>query len=40
MVSLHRVSQPLATPETAGAFLFGLRLMAIDGRGEDVADAP
>lgn len=34
----HRICRPLATPETAGAFLFGLRLMAIDGTFEDVAD--
>ena len=34
----HRVCRPLATPETLGAFLFGLRLMAIDGSTEDVAD--
>jgi hypothetical protein len=36
----HQVCQPLATPETAGAFLFGLRLMAIDGTTEDVPDTP
>lgn len=36
----HRVCRPLATPETPGAFLFGLRLMAIDGTTEDVADTP
>lgn len=36
----HRVCQPLATPDTAGAFLFGLRLMAIDGSTENVADTP
>ena len=36
----HRVCRPLATPETAGAFLFGLRLMAIDGSSEDVTDTP
>lgn len=34
----HRVCRPLAKPETAGAFLFGLRLMAIDGSTEDVPD--
>jgi hypothetical protein len=34
----HQVSQPLATPQTRGAFLFGLRLMAIDGTTEDVPD--
>jgi hypothetical protein len=36
----HQVCQPLATEATAGAFLFGLRLMAIDGTVEDVADTP
>ena len=36
----HRVCRPLATPETPGAFLFGLRLMAIDGTVEDVPDTP
>lgn len=36
----HRVCQPMATPETPGAFLFGLRLMAIDGTIEDVPDTP
>ncbi len=36
----HRVCQPLATPETAGAFLFGLRMMAIDGSTENIADTP
>jgi hypothetical protein len=41
MVTLfHHVCQPLATPQTQGAFLFGLRLMAIDGTVEDVADTP
>jgi hypothetical protein len=39
-VLFHEVCQPLATPETPGAFLFGLRLMAIDGTVEDVADTP
>lgn len=34
------VCQPIATPETRGAFLFGLRLMAIDGTTEDVPDTP
>jgi hypothetical protein len=32
--------KPLAGPETPGAFAFGLRLMAIDGTLEDVADTP
>ncbi len=36
----HRVCQPMATPETPGAFLFGMRLMAIDGTIEDVPDTP
>jgi hypothetical protein len=36
----HRVCQPIATPETRGAFLFGWRLMAIDGTVEDVPDTP
>ena len=34
------VCQPIATPKTQGAFLFGLRLMAIDGTTEDVPDTP
>jgi len=36
----HRVCTPLATEHTVGAFLCGLRLMAIDGTSEDVADTP
>jgi hypothetical protein len=36
----HQVCQPLATPETPGAFLFGLRLMALDGTTEDAPDTP
>src|SRR3990170_2348184 len=36
----HRVCRPLATPQTPGAYLFGLRLMAIDGTQEDVPDTP
>jgi hypothetical protein len=36
----HQVCQPLASPDTPGAFLFGLRLMAIDGTTEDVPDTP
>lgn len=31
---------PMATPDTKGAFLFGLRLMAIDGTVEDAPDTP
>jgi hypothetical protein len=34
----HRLCQPMATPKTRGAFLFGLRLMAIDGHTQDVPD--
>jgi hypothetical protein len=34
------VCQPLASPDTPGAFLFGLRLMALDGTIEAVADTP
>jgi hypothetical protein len=41
LVSLfHRVCRPMATPATPGAFLFGLRLMAIDGTVEDAPDTP
>jgi len=36
----HQVCQPIATPQTQGAFLFGLRLMAIDGTVEDGPDTP
>lgn len=36
----HQVCQPMATAETPGAFLFGLRLMGIDGTIEDVPDTP
>jgi hypothetical protein len=36
----HRVCRPMTTPATRGAFLFGLRLMAIDGTVEDVPDTP
>ncbi len=36
----HRVCQPLATPQTPGAFFCGLRLVAIDGTTEDVPDSP
>jgi hypothetical protein len=34
----HLLCRPIATPQTRGAFLFGLRLMAIDGTSEDVPD--
>ncbi len=41
MVELfHRVCKPIATEGTPGAFLFGLRLMGIDGTVEDVPDTP
>lgn len=36
----HAVCKPIATPATRGAFLFGLRVMAIDGTSEDVPDTP
>lgn len=36
----HRVCSPLAIEESRGAFLFGLRLVAIDGTREDVPDTP
>jgi hypothetical protein len=36
----RRVCRPLATPQTPGAFQFGLRLMALDGTTEDVPDSP
>lgn len=36
----HRVCRPMATPQTQGAYLFGLRLVAIDGTVEDVPDTP
>jgi hypothetical protein len=36
----HQVCQPIATEQTRGAFLFGLRAMAIDGTTEDVPDTP
>jgi hypothetical protein len=34
----HQVCQPIATQATRGAFLFGLRLVALDGTVEDVPD--
>jgi hypothetical protein len=41
MVALfHEVCRPMATAATPGAFLFGRRLMAIDGTTEDVPDTP
>src|SRR5258706_14471842 len=35
-----QVCQPIATAQTRGAWLFGLRAMAIDGTTEDVPDTP
>ncbi len=35
-----RVCRPMATEQTKGAFRFGLRLMAIDGTLDEVADTP
>ena len=41
MVALFKQTcRPMATPQTRGAFLFGLRLMAIDGFTEDLPDTP
>jgi hypothetical protein len=41
LVALFKqLCQPMATPDTQGAFLFGLRLMALDGTTEDVPDTP
>jgi hypothetical protein len=37
---MRQVCHPLATSETPGAFLFGLRTVAFDARYEDVADTP
>jgi hypothetical protein len=36
----HRVCHPIATEQTPGAFLYGLRLKAVDGTTEDVPDTP
>lgn len=36
----HEVCHPIATPATRGAFLGGLRLMAIDGSVKDLPDTP
>lgn len=36
----RRLAGPAATPATPGAFLFGLRLMAIDGTTLDLPDTP
>lgn len=37
---LRTVCRPMAARNTSGAFLFGLRLMAIDGTVEDAPDTP
>ena len=37
---MQAICQPLATPETPGAFRFGYRLMAIDSTIENVPDTP
>src|SRR5229473_5710776 len=36
----QHVCRPMATEQTSGAFRFGLRLMAIDGTLDEVADTP
>ena len=36
----HRVCQLMTNPDTPGAFLFGLRLMALDGLDEMIPDTP
>ena len=36
----HRVCRPMATEQTHGAFLFGLRVMAFDGTNEELPDTP
>lgn len=36
----ERVAQPVATPQTAGAFFRGWRVVAIDGSTLDIADTP
>jgi len=41
MVELfRRICHPIATADTPGAFLFGLRLMGVDGTVENVPDTP
>lgn len=41
MVRLFRqICRPIATPDTKGAFLFDLRMMAIDGTEETIPDTP
>ena len=39
-VLFRHVCRPLATPDTPGAFLFGLRLLALDGHQTYVPDTP
>ena len=39
-VLFKRICHPLATPDTVGAFAFGLRLVAIDGTVEALPDTP
>jgi hypothetical protein len=36
----RRLCRPMGLPQTPGAFLFGLRLMALDGSVEDAPDTP
>ncbi len=36
----QKICRPIATPETRGAFLFGMRIMAIDGSVETIPDTP
>jgi hypothetical protein len=36
----HRICQPMTGPDTPGAFLFDLRLMALDGTDETIPDTP
>ena len=36
----RRVCRPIATEESKGAFMYGLRVMAIDGSSENVSDTP
>ncbi len=36
----HRLCRPMATPDTPGAFLQGLRLVGVDGTSLDLPDSP
>jgi hypothetical protein len=36
----HHLCRPIASPDTPGAFLLGLRLMALDGTVENLPDTP